>query len=345
MAKYCLIGDGGAGCRILDSILNINDGYNGYYVNSNGNEVKVLDNATNNNSIIMDKLGMGANRDRDKAKNSYKADQGKIINFFSDRISDYDCAFIFTSSNGGWGSGTTFLLAEDLKTMNPRIKISLVATLPKQNASKTELVNTLQFYNELIDCKYIDSYIYVDNNKMKDEEKFNNIVAEYILDSIEFQYSVIDENDILSLNTSKGYKTILKLNPSIDDIEDAIEYEKQQTPFILPKNILLGSIALISVDKEVYNKSEIEDKFNVRDFIKSDYNELDLNLICVSGCIRPTKPFKDFEVRYNEIKNVDIEFEQEFFKSTVTNNKTVEEYEPTKILNKRELRRRLKGRL
>ena len=68
MAKYCLIGDGGAGCRILDSILNINDGYNGYYVNSNGNEVKVLDNATNNNSIIMDKLGMGANRDRDKAK-------------------------------------------------------------------------------------------------------------------------------------------------------------------------------------------------------------------------------------------------------------------------------------
>ena len=48
---------------------------------------------------------------------------------------------------------------------------------------------------------------------------------------------------------------------------------------------------------------------------------------------------------YNEIKNVDIEFEQEFFKSTVTNNKTVEEYEPTKILNKRELRRRLKGRL
>ena len=76
-------------------------------------------------------------------------------------------------------------------------------------------------------------------------------------------------------------KTILKLNPSIDDIEDAIEYEKQQTPFILPKNILLGSIALISVDKEVYNKSEIEALSNVRDiltdFVKGNYYIRDEN--------------------------------------------------------------------
>ena len=345
MSNYFFVSTGGAGNRILDSILTINNSYNGCFINSNGNEIKILDNYNINNSIIMNTDGNGANRSRDKAKKSYDTDKGKIINFFIDKITDYDCCILISSLAGGFGSGTTFKIAEDLKSINPNIKVSLIGVCPKSNSSRTEIFNVLQFYNELLECNYIDNYIFVDNNKMKSEEKFNKLIAEYILDSIEFNYAIIDSNDILTAHTTRGYKSILKLNPTIDNIEDAIEYAKLETPFILPRDVFLGSIGLVSVDKDIYDKNIIEDMFNVREFSKSDYNNLDLNIIITSGCLRPTGTFKNFESKYNELKNR-IDIEQDLFKSTVVNikNNDIVENVP-KILNKREMMRRLKKKL
>lgn len=98
------LGLGGAGSKLVNELYNINQTVNIGFINSNANEMKILDNYSHSNGLFID--GNGTGRSRLKAKESLKASQEKILNFVDEDTGKYSTYVLVTSLDGGFGSGS-----------------------------------------------------------------------------------------------------------------------------------------------------------------------------------------------------------------------------------------------
>ena len=327
MNNTLVIGTGGCGNKLMNvfiSLLNNRDelhaSYDGIFVNSNKNEMEILDNCDlQRNALVIN--GDGTGRNASKAKKSIALDRVKVMNYFARIIDKYQSAIIMTSLDGGFGNGSVDIITKILKQLNPDIKIFLLGASAKLKSKKISLENTLSLYEdikELMEIGQIDSYMFIDNDKMEDEDEFNIRTMSLFLGSLELGEEALDSNDSLLVNFAKGYKMILPLSNKFNSVKDAIDDAIKKSPFVLPNRIKCTHI-YGTYNSDDYSEQNILSEYNITDFdklVSSDNTFLVLN-----GFADPDKHMATLNTAYELLDCEEDEDEGEEF--TFSKKKTV----------------------
>ena len=294
---------GGAGGKLLNELININSSINGIFINSNINEMKKLNNFNLEHGNYLAINGNGSARNRLKTKEVLQKDKYKIMDFFSNIVENYNTYVIITSMDGGFGAGAFETVSKVIKSLGNKLgletNINFVGVCPKLNSRRINLQNTIESYNdliELIEQEIVQSYQFINNDKMIEEKSFNNEVMTSINNEYTIANEELDSNDSKLINNALGYKVILELREDLDLIE-SINNAINTNNFIMPKNVGYATHIGISIKEDCFNKEDILDKFNIQDFDKSDYNN-ENNLIILSGCESPTYIFEKYKEYY-----------------------------------------------
>lgn len=320
MNNTLVIGTGGCGNKLINtfiSLLNDRDelhaSYDGVFINSNKNEMEILDNCDlKRNALVIN--GDGTGRNAVKAKQSIALDRVKVMNYFSRIIDKYQSVIIMTSLDGGFGNGSIEIVTKILKELNPEIKIFLLGASAKLKSKKISLENTLSLYKkvkELVkDVEQIDSYMFIDNDKMEDEEEFNIRTMSLFLESLELGEESLDSNDSLLVNFAKGYKMILPLSNKFNTVKEAIDDAIQKSPFVLPNKIKCTHI-YGTYNSDDYTEQDILSEYNITDFDKLVSS--DNNFIVLNGFAPPDKHMMLLNTAYELLDcDDDVESGEEF---------------------------------
>lgn len=309
MNNTLLIGTGGCGDKLLDTFItllnnrdNLHGSYDGVFINSNKNEMEILDNCDlQKNALTIN--GDGTGRNREKAKESIASDRVKVMNYFGRIIDKYQSIVIMTSCDGGFGSGSVPLICKVLKQLNPEVKIFLLGASAKLSSKKMSLDNTLSLYNdikELKDRSFVDSYLFIDNDKMDNEEEFNKRTMSLFLDSLELGEESLDSNDSLLVNFATGYKMILPLSSKFKTVREAIDDAMTKSPFVLPSRTKCTHIY------GTYNESDYTMQDVLQEYTITDFDKLvssDNNFIVMNGFGNPDKHMATINTAYELLCN------------------------------------------
>lgn len=319
MNNTLVIGTGGCGNKLINvfiSLLNNRDelhaSYDCVFVNSNKNEMEILENCDlQRNTLIIN--GDGTGRNASKAKKSIALDRVKVMNYFARIIDKYQSAIIMTSLDGGFGNGSVDIITKILKQLNPEIKIFLLGASAKLKSKKISLDNTLSLYEDikgLMEIEQIDSYMFIDNDKMEDEDEFNIRTMSLFLDSLELGEEALDSNDSLLVNFAKGYKMILPLSNKFNSVKDAIDDAIKKSPFVLPNRIKCTHI-YGTYNSDDYSEQSILSEYNITDFDKLVSS--DSNFLVLNGFSHPDKHMAMLNTAYELLDCEDDEVEGEEF--------------------------------
>ncbi|KQC91232.1 hypothetical protein AM596_15780 [Clostridium perfringens CP4] len=313
--NIAIIGTGGAGNKLLDVLLDINPVYNSVFCNTNVKEMENLKHYDAENNSLYFASAQGTGRNRDKAKAAIKKDRAKTLDFFVDKYSPTSgikTFFLIGSTDGGSGSGSMPMLAKILKRVNSNCKVNVLAPTPDFNSNILSLKNTLGFWKDILELMkdgIVDSLQFIDNNKMRDEKEFNYAVMKEFDDSIGITAGEIDTEDSEKVNTAKGYKVTLNLNPDINDFEKAVEIAKLTSNFVIPEDITKVDVLMANFQKDIFKKEDIKKCFKVFSLDKEEYVE-DKNMIVLGGVELPKDHKKLIEMEVEklekEISNRDI---------------------------------------
>lgn len=313
------IGTGGAGGKLLDTFIELLNNsfdlqsiYDSVFINSNRNEMKLLKhyNPAINGLAIN---GSGTGKDQDVAKESISKDRSKFMNYFANKIDNYDVALVFCSGGGGFGSGSIPTLTNVLRKLNPTIAINLVVAMPALSEGKVSIKNALKLHSMITKLRVqgvINSYQYIDNDKMKDEELFNRECMQLVLDSYELQEGAVDISDSKIINSANKYKVVLPLIDKFKSLIDAIDYGIDNSPFVVPSNLDCSYFGGIFI-KDTYNKDEWKELFKAKMWGKTDYGSK--NLMVFGGSSAPDEYIQTLQEAYDSMKDEDsIEKESVF---------------------------------
>ncbi|MGL5647853.1 MAG: hypothetical protein ACRDDY_08375 [Clostridium sp.] len=291
--KIVVIGTGGAGNKMLDTLLNINRIYTPVFCNTNVREMEILKHFNPNANALYIANAEGTGRDRSKAVEAIKADQPSILSFFVNKFSKQsgkEHFFIISSADGGSGSGSVPMLSKVIKRVNPNATVNLLIANPNLSERGYSLQNTVDLYVEIVELMKsgrVNSVQFIDNNKMQNEEDFNYDVMRMFDNSLSINNIDIDVTDSERVNTEVGYKVILELDPEDkNDIDKAINSAIKNSPFVMP-SVFECNILMASMMKEDFDKYAVRGKFEVFNFDKYDYNNKS-NIIVLGGIEMPS---------------------------------------------------------
>ena len=178
--KIVCIGAGGAGGKLLDTLMNIDARYTPVFFNTNLSEMEVLENYDAKTNALYVAGASGSGRDSKLAKELIKKDQARLTNYFQSKFSEssgVETFYIMASGDGGSGSGSVSILTQVIKKrVNPRATVNLLIAAPKLSEKELSLKNFKRLWvdiKNLVDNKLVNSIQFIDNNKMYDEEEFN----------------------------------------------------------------------------------------------------------------------------------------------------------------------------
>ncbi|MBM7836296.1 hypothetical protein [Clostridium sardiniense] len=290
--QICVIGSGGAGNKMLDVLMEIDGRYTPVYCNTNIREMENLEHFDAGNNALYFANAQGTGRDRNKAKEAIKKDQPKTIDFFANKFSPnsgINTFYILSSSDGGTGSGSVPMLATVIKHINPEATVNLLIAMCSLNEREASLRNTKALWNDIIKLMKsgkVNSVQFIDNNKMRDEQEFNEATMQEFDNSISVNNEEIDSVDSEKVNTAKGYKVILSLDPRYRDIDKAVKQAKEGSNFIVPDNLDCDFL-MSTFDEDAFDKNSFKGKFNVYELDKYDYNDEGRNTIVLGGVVMP----------------------------------------------------------
>lgn len=328
MSNILTIGTGGCGNKLLESFLTILDNYNGLqstydslFINSNINEMSKLSHFNSSiNGLCIN--GNGTGRNPKKAKESIRYDKSKIYNYLASRIDNYDVVNIFSSADGGFGNGSITIICNILKALKPNVDINLLIAIPKISSRKASLENTLDLYEDILKLRensIINSILFIDNDKMVDEDTFNEKVCNLYLESIELGNGALDSNDSNLVNSAKGYKVILELSNGFRTMQSAIDNSIKLSPFVTPSRYNCTHLGAVLIEED-FSKNEAINIFNPKDFDKADYGNK--NIIVLGGCQLPNEHMNNLKKALDEIDNEDKVEEEIIFEGRKRNNET-----------------------
>jgi hypothetical protein len=322
------IGTGGTGNKLLDTLMDLLNNsenvlqsmYDGVFVNSNINEMKRLKyyNSTINGLAIN---GGGTGRNQDVAQESISKDRSKFINFFANKVDNYDVASIYLASGGGFGGGSLTTLTNVLKHLNSKLAINLVVAMPALSEGKTTIGNALKLHSKITKLRVqgvINSYQYIDNDKMQNEDEFNKLCMQLILDSYELQEGAVDINDTKMINSANKYKVILPLADKFKSLVDAVDYSMDNSPFVMPNNLDCSYMGGI-FQKGVYDKDEWKDLFKAKMWGKTDYGTK--NIMVLGGTSIPDEYIQTLQEAYDNMKEDEDTEQESIFEFKEDNNK------------------------
>ena len=349
-----LVGLGGAGGNLVDTIVNKNPMFECLFINTSITDIQSLTNSNEEveNFYCISKIN-GVGRDRTKGKAFAKQRGLNIL----DTISRYNQKKIYlvTSFGGGSGSSILSVLTEGIDKFIANGEefdkdINLIAILPSLDSSTEILQNTKDTWNEVMSKKCITSIIPISNNCITDcsninnsEEDINNNFAD-IFDAI-FDIPMdngmkFDAGNLGNILNDKGFLYFYDLG-DYSNIEEAMNNKDNNSclaPIYTDRNFNIeiqadNSLAIkcgyvgVSFDSEDYNKSYIYKSFK-NDKDKETYvgeNADEHNILILSGMLPPldTMTMLEHELRdRNRITNNTSNMD--FSKFTIGDNNNVE---------------------
>lgn len=303
LSKVIFIGSGGCGNNVLNELLSINGLYSGIFANTNIKEMQNLEHFNKERNVFFISNAGGTGRNRDKVVEYIKEDQPKFIDFLT-KFSTYETFNIITSCDGGTGSGSTPMFAKAIKRIYPESFVNIIAVMPSLYEGEDSMRNTIGFWNDIMTLRkkgIINSIQFADNNKSKNEKQMNKRIAQDIHDSLSVNNMVIDTQDSKRVNNCDGYKVVLRLNPSIPNISDAIDQAIEDSVFVQPSSYDCN-VLMATFDEDTYNKNDFRGKFNVLSMDKYDYNDDGRNIIVLGGCKIPSESIELIQMQLNEIE-------------------------------------------
>lgn len=310
MNSTLLIGSGGCGGKLLNVLaeliekqIGLKCSYDYLFVNSNKNEMATLDYCkVGVNTLIIN--GDGTGKNREKAKASIGNDKVNVMNRLDNIADKYNSAYILLSGDGGFGSGSINLLAKVLKQVNPNIVVNLLVAMPRMSSKRMSLENALNLYEDikrLMEQKLINSYQFVDNNKMQDEEEYNLRTMSLFLESLEMGVEALDGNDSLIVNSAIGYKMILPISSKFNSMTDAIDKSIKNSPFVISDKNKCTHIYGV-YDKDVYSYDDIFESYIVSEFDKIVAG--DKTMMVMTGLGNPDKHMSALYEAYKELESI-----------------------------------------
>lgn len=295
------IGLGGGGSKIVDAVCSVNDLANIVFINNNAHEMTALEHYSPLTGIII--RGTGTGRSRPKAVIAITNDQSRVMTHLNMDVGKYTTYVLVFSLDGGFGSGSFKLTAKMIKSLNRKlgyeVAVNVIGIVPKKSTRRINIQNTLEAYVDILDLAasgYIDSYQFIDNNKMMDEQEFNMEVARVIANSYEINNIELDINDAKLVNNTPGYKLVVDLESSdgIYSMQEVVMRSFESSCFLVPTNIGKCMRLGCSVRREDFDKDAIAEMFNIIEFDKEDYNE-EMNTLILGGMETPSEYFKELE--------------------------------------------------
>lgn len=296
-----VVGIGQCGCTLANLMKIKSKRYTPIFINSSAGDFKGLDNVNKNNSFVYSGAD-GSGRNRAKAKEFIKSDQVRLGSFLK-KYMQFEYATIFFSTDGGTGSGTAINTIKSIKALNKRMKINVVAVLPRLGEDNLQLNNSLECCSELSsvseiinDVKFIDN----DNGESYDEinrRAINDIDMAYSLQA-HSEIGSIDESNLENVCLAQGYGVILNLPKHYNSIEESLTTARENSIFAIP-NILDCSYGAVSLIKSDYEVEMILDELIADETIYKAYGDK-VNAIVLGGCDFPNERLKDMEAELND---------------------------------------------
>jgi hypothetical protein len=195
MSNILLVGSGGCGGKLLDTGLTIIDEsfglgntYDPAFINSNLNEMEVLQHfKIGVNGIHI--TGQGTGRDREIAKYSIRDDSSKVYNYFAPKAPNYQMALVIFSADGGFGNGSIETICRVLKNLNPNLNITLLGAMPKYNSRKIAIENALLLHKDVLKLRK-------DNQLLGEDETGNQVIGRLVDSVIYINNEMMDKEDI-----------------------------------------------------------------------------------------------------------------------------------------------------
>lgn len=318
-SKILALGLGGCGNAQLSEFLELDKRYTGIFMNTNMSEMENLKHFDKDRRCFYVPNADGCGADRNLSEAYIKEEAPKFAEMIK-KFTQQDTILMFASMDGGTGSKAMTMMALMIKKICPEKSINLIPTIPSLDATIVSFDNTMDTWNEIVDLKkhkIIDSIMFIDNNKKEDEKEINRLAMKELDLGISISENNVDTKDSLRAHTCLGYKVILNLDNSIDDLLKSVDFAIAKSMFYVPEklecNILVGKI------NNKFSKKEIEDEFQGYDFRKIntiDSNSKDKikNMLILGGCDMPREAIdlikeakKDIEKRKNSRLSEDID--------------------------------------
>lgn len=314
--KVLLIGCGKTGNKLINEMMLKDARYTGIFVNSSYNDMANLEKFDKDLNAFLFPGVNGSGKNPEKAEEFVKGNIESLI----DIISGYpmhDVITIFTSADGGTGSGTTPMLCQLLKQtfMLKKLtgkKINLVAVFPSLKSNdKLSFENAIRFWNKIMKIKdtCIDNIMIVDNTKGSNYKEINDKVVEALHNA----YSMngvhddgeIDDGDARIFNTEKGFGLILNLEKGYKDATVAIDKAMDESIFALPNSLKCNYIG-VSLCEDDYLIDDVLSNFpNIRRTPYKTYNQKH-NTVVLSGCTAPHELIWNIKNAIDEMDKEDI---------------------------------------
>lgn len=348
--KTLLIGCGKAGNKLVNEMINNNKIYSGLFVNTAYRDMATLNNFSEESAFLFNAAD-GSGRNREISKEYVKGQIKALVA----KINEYPLSkniIIFTSADGGSGSGMTPILIQLLHKsfkMSKKVRnINLVAILPDFKIDdRIAFENTLSFWNEILDIKdeCLNDIKFIDNSKFETYSEINEraVVALNNSYSMNGQDDIgdIDDRDSEIFNTCKGFGLILDLKDGFDTAKEAIDDSIKNSVFALPNNYNCQYLA-ISTKESQYKFKDIRECFDV--VLKTTYKTYNKkhNTIVLGGCSYPNEAIELINERLKELNQREAELTLGDSKSLKVDigsvfNKKVEKHDEVIIIGEDEL--------
>lgn len=293
--KILNIGIGRCGNKLVDELITKDKRYSGMMINTAIGDMQELENYKNNRvSSFLIPNADGSGRDRQVASAFVKTN----VQRFADEMAkclQYDLFVLYTSLDGGTGSGTTPMFVKAMRRILPQDKkIMVVGVLPSIPSSKLSYENTIGCWNDLMELSQknqINSFKFIKNSSRETIEEvnrdaINDLDTAFKLHSFDTE-GTIDQKDSFRINTGKEYGIILNLNNSIDDVKLAIEDAKKKSVFAMPYTNDCDYLGIL-LQKGRYSVNSAIEEFDVYETHYAGHSN-GRNVIVASGMAIPVE--------------------------------------------------------
>lgn len=235
--QFAIIGVGNCGCQVANLAEKLYDTiFDCIYCNTSESDLATIRTETNRIFKIGDASIEGSGKNRDAMKRYFKECAKDMMNenWFVQCISSKKHVFVIGSTAGGSGSGASLVLAEVLRHIYSNINFIPVGVMPGSDASLLELVNTLDYLNDLYEkMDGTIAYMLYDNSRV--DGKYGTNVLEYVnreivedlrvltgVDNFPTPYDSIDGAERDTLLSTPGRIVVNRLNEGLGekDLED-----------------------------------------------------------------------------------------------------------------------------
>lgn len=305
-SKMLLIGIGQAGNKLVSEMIKKDKRYVGLFVNSAYEDMANLEGFSPTNAFIFPgENGSGKNRENAKmfVKSHIKSLVSTVIKYPLQ-----DTLTVFTSTDGGTGSGSTPMFLQLLRQANKSKIINLVAIIPSyKNDDKVSFENTLAFWSEIEELPEgtINDIKVIDNSKGENYADIN----ERAVTAIDRSYSMmgkhdignIDEGDSKTYNSANGFSLPLILENNNSNVQEAIDIAIKSSIFAIPNSFDCDYLAISLIEGQ-YDCNEVRECFdNVFRTPFKTYNNK-FNMVLLTGMNAPDEAIETINMRLEELE-------------------------------------------